>query len=296
VTGDGYAVPAALRKGHLVRRQPGSRRAPMRVTSRAFEAAGLPVPEDRSQWNIYRLTRCQGEPWSPQIDRHIARFGGEYLPDPGILCADCDVTLAVDGSVWLDGVRWLADAGLAVGEILDLTQFLAVPTPGDPDRRHGPGWHLWAKQDPDYPIRFGALSRCPAVEIKRRCTAPGSPGYRPRHVPDQLSTIPRWIAELAEPPREPAPTRQGGGLGNTRNRLEGILDRLTDAGPGDHRNDLLHWAACRCSEMIAAGDLDNATAEEVLYRAAEDNGHVAKHGVAATLATIASGLRTAVTV
>jgi len=168
VTGDGYAVPAALRKGHLVRRQPGSRRAPMRVTSRAFEAAGLPVPEDRSQWNIYRLTRCQGEPWSPQIDRHIARFGGEYLPDPGILCADCDVTLAVDGSVWLDGVRWLADAGLAVGEILDLTQLLAVPTPGDPDRRHGPGWHLWAKQDPDYPIRFGALSRCPAVEIKRR--------------------------------------------------------------------------------------------------------------------------------
>lgn len=47
--------------------------------------------------------------------------------------------------------------------------------------------------------------------------------------------------------------------------------------------------------MIAAGELDPPAAERLLLHAAEVNGHVGKHGVAATLATIRSGLRTAVT-
>jgi hypothetical protein len=115
-----------------------------------------------------------------------------------------------------------------------------------------------------------------------------------RHALENLPALPYWIATLAGPPAELPATRPTAGHRNAWNRLEGILDRLTDAGPGDHRNKLLHWSACRCSEMIAAGELDTATAEQVLYRAAEDNGHVAKHGPAGTLATIRSGLRTAV--
>lgn len=295
MSGDGYAVPEALRGARLVRRQPGTRRAPMRVTPRAFELAGLPVPEDRREWNIYRLTERKGEPWTPALDRHVERFGAELLPGPGqFVNIDCDQQLAIDSQVWRDGLRWLTDAGAEAGHLLDMTQFCAVRTPGDPGRMHGPGWHLWARADPEYPVRFGALKRCSAVEIKSRATAPGSPGYAVRHAPIVLQVIPRWIAELAGPPPELAASRQGSGQGNARNRLEGILGRLTDAGPGDHRNKLLHWSACRCSEMVTAGELDIATAEQVLYRAAEDNGHVAKHGPAATLATIRSGLRTAV--
>jgi hypothetical protein len=287
-------VPPVLRSARFVRRQPGTRRAPMRVTPRAFELAGLPVPEDRREWNIYRLTERRGEEWSPAVDKHIARFGGELLPGGQLVCIDCDQQLAIDGEVWRDGLRWLTDAGAEAGQLLDITRFVSVRTPGDRDRMHGPGWHLWARSDPEYPVRSGALKRCAAVEIKSRATAPGSPGYEVRHAPAELPVVPRWIAELAGPPREPTTTRHQGGQVNSLHRLEGILTRLIDAGPGDHRNDLLHWSACRCGEMIAADELDAATAEQVLYRAAEDNGHVAKHGAAATLATIRSGLRTAV--
>ena len=43
--------------------------------------------------------------------------------------------------------------------------------------------------------------------------------------------------------------------------------------------------------MIAAGEIDSVSAESALYLAAEENGHVAKHGDRATRATIASGIR-----
>jgi hypothetical protein len=170
-----------------------------------------------------------------------------------------------------------------------------VRTPGDPGRQHAPGWHLWCRADPECPVRTGPLDRCRAVEIKNRATAPGSPGYVVRHAPAELPVIPAWIASLAGPPRVPAAGKHRHGSGApVWRRLEGIVDRLLEAGPGDHRNDLLYWASCRATEMIADGDLDAVTAERLLFSAAEENGHVAKHGAAATSATIRSGLRAVV--
>lgn len=64
-------------------------------TAKAFETAGLPVPADRHQWNIYRATGCKGELGSPEIDHHVERFGAEYLPGRPRVCADCDQQLAV---------------------------------------------------------------------------------------------------------------------------------------------------------------------------------------------------------
>jgi hypothetical protein len=198
---DEFVVPPALRGARFVPRQAPGRREPLQVTASAFRARGMEVPEDRARWNVYQLTERHGFQWSPQVDYHVRRRGAELLGDNEFLCVDADQHLAVDGTVWLDGLRWLTDAGITAGELLDITLFVAVRTPGNPDRRHGPGWHLWCRSDPDYPVRTGPLRRCAAVEIKSRCTAPGSPQYEVRHAPGELPVIPRWIAELAGQPR-----------------------------------------------------------------------------------------------
>jgi hypothetical protein len=294
VSGDDYVVPAVLRAARFVPRQAPGRRQPAQVTPGAFRAAGLPVPENPAQRNVYQLTRRQGLPWSPGIDSHVRRRGAELLGGDRFVCVDCDTALAVDGTVWLDGFRRLADMAAESGDALDLLGCIAARTPGN--GTHGQGWHLWFLADAGRPVRFGPLSRCPLIEVRPRATAPGSPGYVIRSAPDgEPDVLPRWLAELAGPPRAvTAGPGSGSGRGHRWERLEGILHALTDAGPGDHRNSLLYWSACRCGEMVAPGVLDAATAERVLYRAAEENGHVAKHGPAATTATIQSGLRTVV--
>ena len=181
--------------------------------------------------------------------------GGDYL------CIDLDQHLAVDGSVWLDGLRWLADAGTAAGELLDITMFVAVRTPGNPVRRHGPGWHLWCRADPEYCVRLGPLARCTAVEIKGRCTAPGSPGYEVRSAPGELPVIPRWVALLAGQPRPVAPVPPGtrGRPGRAWQRLSGAISDLYQ--PGALRNNALFKAACRARELIDTGGLDQGRAE-----------------------------------
>ena len=75
---------------------------------------------------------------------------------------------------------------------------------------------------------------------------------------------------------------------------KGLVDFLLGLHEGDQRNHWLYWASCRAAEMVAAGELEVAQAEHILLRASESNGHAAKHGIPATLATIRSGLRTAV--
>ena len=107
--------------------------------------------------------------------------------------------------------------------------------------------------------------------------------------------LPAWIADLLDPPavaRPERPRRMASvPQGDLYRRMRGVLDRLASARPGDGRNALLHWSACRFAEMIAAGEIDSVSAESALYLAAEENGHVAKHGDRATRATIASGIR-----
>jgi hypothetical protein len=285
-----YVVPSALRGARFVPRQAPGRREPLRVTAGAFGALGMGVPEDRAQWNAYQLSGRRGWPWGPRIDYHVRRRGAELLGGGEYLSIDADQHLAVDGSVWLDGFRWLIDAGAAAGELLDISAFVAVRTPGGRDREHGPGWHLWCRTDPDYPVRTGPLARCAAVEIKGRCTAPGSPGYEVRHAPGDLPVLPRWIAELAGPPRPPVVIAAGtaGDAGHAWRRLRWALRDLYE--PGALRNNALFKAACRARDLIAAGGLDQAKAEALLLDAAGQVGLVRDDGEASCLATIRSGL------
>jgi hypothetical protein len=287
-----YVVPAVLRDAMFVPGQAAGRPGPARVTAGAFRAAGLPVPGHLAQRNIYQLTGRQGLPWTPGLDAHIGRRGGELLGHGRLILVDID-TLAADGTPMADPLRWLADRAVEAGALLDLSAAVSVRTPGHPGRGHLPGWHLWYRADPACPVRMGPLARCHAVELRARGTCPGSPGYAVRSAPGQLPVLPRWIAALAgPPPAAAAGTRTGRSGRSGQARLRGIIGRLLAARRGE-RNRLLFWASLRAGEMVADGDLEAAAAGQALTDAAARIGLVREDGPHAVAATIRSGFERA---
>jgi hypothetical protein len=285
----GYVVPAVLRGAMFVPGQAPGRREPARVTSAAFKAAGLPVPGHPAQRNVYQLTRRQGLPWTPGLDAHIRRRGGELLGHGTLVLVDIDTPAAVDGTPVVNAVRWLADRAIEAGGMLDLAATVSVRTPGHPDRGHLPGWHLWYRADPVRPVHMGPLARCHAVELRARGTSPGSPGYVVWAGPGQLPVLPRWIADLAGPPSGPVTsTGTGHGGWGAQARLHGIIGRLLAARRGE-RNRLLFWASLRIGELVADGDLEAAVAGQALTDAAAQIGLVREDGQRAVAATIRSG-------
>lgn len=284
-----YVVPAVLRGAMFVPGQAPGRREPARVTPGAFRAAGLPVPAHPAQRNVYQLTGRQGLPWTPGLDAHIRRRGGELLGQGKLILVDIDTPAAVDGTPAVNALRWLADRAVEAGGLLDLSATVSVRTPGHPDRGHLPGWHLWYRADPACPVHMGPLARCHAVELRARGTCPGSPGYVVWSGPGRLPVLPRWIAGLAGPPPMPTAspgTGHGGGSGQAR--LHGIIGRLLAARRGE-RNRLLFWASLRIGELVADGDLDAAAAGQALTDAAAQIGLVREDGQRAVTATIRSG-------
>jgi hypothetical protein len=202
-----YVVPAVLRGAMFVPRQAPGRREPARVTAGAFKAAGLPVPGHPAQRNVYQLTQRRGLLWTPGLDAHVGRRGGELLGHGQLVLVDIDTPVAADGAPMVNALRWLSDRAVESGGLLDLSATVSVRTPGHPDSGHLPGWHLWYRADPACPVRMGPLARCHAVELRGRGTCPGSPGYVVWSEPGQLPVLPAWIAALAGPPpcRWPAP-------------------------------------------------------------------------------------------
>lgn len=281
-----YAVPAVLRGAMFVPRQAPGRREPARVATGAFKAAGLPVPEHPAQRNVYQLTRRQGVSWTPGLDAHVRRRGGELLGHGKLILVDIDTPAAVDGAPMVNALRWLSDRAVEAGGLLDLAATVSVRTPGHPDSGHLPGWHLWYRADPACPVHMGPLPRCHAVELRGRGTCPGSPGYVTWSEPDQLPVLPRWIAGLAGPPPRPVTSTRTGH--NSEARLHGILGRLAAARRGE-RNRLLFWASLRIGELVAEGYLDAAAAGRALTDAAAQAGLVREDGQRAVAATIRSG-------
>ena len=121
---------------------------------------------------------------------------------------------------------------------------------------------------------------------------PGSVlGGRTYEIADEQPPVPLpgWIADLLDPPRRPdvpsarAETRPGDRVAA---RLDGLIATVLDAVQGE-RNSVLHWAACRAAEMVAAGQLTTDQVHDSLGRAATrvelDDGEAAR--------TIASALR-----
>ncbi len=287
-----YVVPAVLREALLVPWQAPGRREPVRVTPGAFTAAGLPVPEHPAQRNIYQLTRRQGLAWTPGLDAHIRRRGGELLGHGHLILIDIDSPAAVDGRPLVNALRWLADRAVEAGELLDLSATVSVRTPGHPASGHLPGWHLWYRADPGHPVHLGPLARCHAIELRTRGTCPGSPGYLIRAHPGELPVLPHWIAALAGPPPAPATTNTGHRGAHAQARLAGLIRRLLAARRGE-RNQLLFWASLRAGELAADGDLDAREAARALTGAATRIGLAAEDGQRAVAATIRSGFQRA---
>ena len=214
------------------------------------------MPEHPAQRNIYQLTGRRGLPWTPGLDAHIRRRGGELLGGGKLILVDIDTPAAADGTPLVNALRWLADRAVEAGALLDLSATVSVRTPGHPASGHLPGWHLWYRADPARPVHLGPLARCHAIELRTRGTCPGSPGYAVRSAPDELPVLPRWIAGLAGPPPGPATsTVTGHGGGHGQARLHGIIRRLLAARRGE-RNQLLFWASLRAGELVADGDLE----------------------------------------
>jgi hypothetical protein len=288
-----YVVPAVLRSAMFVPGQAPGRREPARVSAAAFTAAGLPVPADRAQRNIYQLTGRQGVAWSPGLDARIRRRGGELLGHGQLILADIDCPAAVDGRPLVNAVRWLADQAVAAGALLDVSATVSVRTPGHRASGHLPGWHLWYRADPAHPVHLGPLARCPAVELRARGTCPGSPGYLVCSQPHGLPVLPRWLATLAGPPAGPdTSTIAGYGGAPAQARLAGIIGRLLAARRGE-RNRLLYWASLRAGELAADGDLDPRTTIRALTGAAGQIGLIREDGPSAVAATIRSGFHRA---
>ena len=105
--------------------------------------------------------------------------------------------------------------------------------------------------------------------------------------------LPAWIADLLDPPRcrgaaEPGPSAPL--AGSVHARMRGLLSHVLDGQPHD-RNGRVYWAACRVSELVAAGLVDRTVAEEALVAAAVASG--LQGGEPEARRTIASGLRAA---
>src|SRR5229473_700580 len=103
-----YVVPAVLRGAMFVPRQAPGRREPARVTASAFKAAGLPVAGHPAQRNVYQLTRRRGLLWTPGLDAHIGRRGGELLGQGQLILVDIDTPVAADGAPMVNALRWLS--------------------------------------------------------------------------------------------------------------------------------------------------------------------------------------------
>jgi len=216
----------------------------------------------------------------------------------------------------VDGADVLAELASRIGQPWPTTLWVRTPNGGH---------HLYFRAMPGRPIGNSQGRLGPMIDVRGGGSSDGGYVVGPGTVLDERAypddpeaaamvrggkayevihdqepeQLPCWIADVLDPPQEEPAARAHPGPplpprvmpGDAYTRMRGVLDRLAAARPGDSRNGLLHWSACRFGEMIAAGEIDPVTAESALYLAAEENGHVAKHGERATRATIASGLR-----
>ena len=109
--------------------------------------------------------------------------------------------------------------------------------------------------------------------------------YTPVDSSAPVLPVPGWLAEALRPP-SPEPRRAGRTV-STFSALKGLVRVVLEATPERDRNTRLYWSACRASEMVSAGSVDEATVTAVLVDAATRTGLPE----AEARRTIASGLR-----
>jgi Bifunctional DNA primase/polymerase, N-terminal len=159
------------------------------------------------------------------------------------------------------------------------------------------GYHLYLQQPPGQEIRNSAGLLGPGIDVRGTggyVLAPGSVvGGRVYELLDDTdpAPMPLWLARrLAPKPQDrPVMPEQRRSLTAGSARMRGLVEHVRHAQPGD-RNGPLFWAACRAGELVAAGEIDQPAAEQMLVLAALDAG--LRGGEQEARRTIASGLRT----
>src|SRR6266851_1990826 len=140
------------------------------------------------------------------------------------------------------------------------------------------GRHLYFRQPPGAPLgnRTGALSGR-SIDVRGRggyVVGAGSVHqagvlYVPEDATAAIRPAPHWLVRaLRSDPHRLSRQGPGSRYGSAQGRLRGAVATVLGAMPGE-RNNRLHWASCRAAEMIAAGQLDRATAVGVLTQAGE---------------------------
>lgn len=185
-----------------------------------------------------------------------------------------------------EGLRTLAildEGGLLPGTLMAMTGresglhlYYAHPGVKIPTKPGALGKGVDVKGDGGYVI--APPSRHPKTGQRYMWAGDG----RSDHEPAPLH--PGVVERLRERPR-PAPAARAARCGSPRGRLAGLVNTVLNA-PPHQANNVLHWAACRCGELIAAGEVDRATAEQALQAAAEERGQLPGEA----RRTIASGL------
>ena len=241
------------------------------------------MPGHPAQRNIYQLTRRRGLPWTPGLDAHIDRRGGELLGHGQLVLVDIDTPVAADGAPMVNALRWLTDRAVESG------RGLTCPPPCRCARRATRTAGRLPRVAPVVPGRsclpgaHGPAGALLAVELRGRGTCRGRLGmwFGPSRASCRSSRTgsPPW-------PGRPWPvtsTRTGHGSRGAQARLHGIIGRLLAAQRGE-RNRLLFWASLRIGELVAEGDLDAAAAGQALTDAAAQVGLVGEDGAARAVA------------
>jgi hypothetical protein len=249
-----------------------------------------------------RLPRCAGahrpaQPCDGTRGKHpCGKWSCDSTNDPDVITAalshgsrnigiDCgkSLLLVVDG----DRPGAFAAYAASVGQVIPATFTVATRK----------GAHSYLRQPAGAPLGngTGGLSGY-GIDIRGRggfVVAPGSIHetgviYTPADPRMPVAATPEWlIAALRPAPAEGASGRRRGRPAvPAYGRLRGVVATVLSAAPGE-RNNTLYWSACRAAEMVAAGEVDQRGAVEVLTRAGEAIGL----GAGEVEATIASGLR-----
>ncbi|WP_433464362.1 bifunctional DNA primase/polymerase [Spirillospora sp. CA-128828] len=151
------------------------------------------------------------------------------------------------------------------------------------------GTHLYFRAIPGRPIPNSAGKVGPMIDVRGDGNADGSPGggyvigpgstvgggrYTVDHAAAPVLPLPGLLAELAAPTRPtdhiPA-ARSSVRTAMPHGRLRGLVETVLAAYPGK-RNTVLHWAACRVADMVAAAEVDEHAACDALAMAAAEIG------------------------
>jgi hypothetical protein len=212
----------------------------------------------------------------------------------GLAVVDVDIATFVDGFPAGDDPGWQTMADLDRRRLLPGTLMASTASGGLHFYYAHPGGYLMSGAGKYGP---GVDSKADAGYVVAVPSVAAAGVYRwsgdERH-DHPLTMLPEPLAALLRPPapagRCSSSVVTPWSRPSVRARLTGLVQTVLDADEGT-RNDLLHWAAKKAGEMVAAGEVDGPSVVAVLTDAGLAVGLTPGEFGHATRGTIGSGLR-----